>query len=238
MNQEEFYRMVNAAEGSRSIAFPALMRKVYTWMALALAITGITSFGVANSPSLLYTIYSNSAIIWGLMIAELVAVVYLSARVNKMSLTTATLVFILYSILNGVTLSCIFLIYAMSTIATTFFICAGTFAAMSLIGYTTKKDLTGMGQILFMALIGIIIATVVNIFVHSSGLQLIISYIGVIVFVGLTAYDTQKIKHMSMMVNTMDESAQKLAVMGALTLYLDFINLFLYLLRIFGGNRD
>ena len=149
------------------------------------------------------------------------------------------MLFVLYSVLNGATLSVIFLAYTMSSIASVFFITAGTFAVMAFIGYVTKTDLTSLGKILFMALIGIIIATVVNVFFVKSGtLNLIISYIGVLVFVGLTAYDSQKIKRMLIMADDMDEGAQKLALLGSLTLYLDFINLFLYLLRIFGSSKD
>jgi FtsH-binding integral membrane protein len=154
-----------------------------------------------------------------------------------MSMTTATLLFILYSAMMGVTMSTIFMVYTMSSIAMVFFITAGMFLAMSLIGYFTRMDLTRLGSILFMALIGIVIATVVNIFLGSETLYWIVSYVAVVVFVGLTAYDTQKIKHMLMEYGTPDEMGQKLALFGALTLYLDFINLFLYLLRIFGDRK-
>ncbi len=160
-----------------------------------------------------------------------------SAAINRLSAVTATLLFILYSIINGATLSVIFLIYELSSIATVFFITAGTFGTMALIGYTTKVDLSSMGKILMMALIGLIIATFVNIFVKSDGLTMILSYVGVVIFVGLTAWDSQKIKHMLMMAPDAGEAAQKLALLGALTLYLDFVNLFLYLLRIFGKRR-
>lgn len=219
-------------------AFPSLMRKVYLWMTLALAITGITAFGVATSPGIMMTLYSNSVLLWGLIIAELVIVVAISAAINKLSLTAATLLFVLYSVINGATLSSIFLLYTMTSITNVFFITAGTFAVMAFIGYSTKTDLTSMGKILLMALIGIIIATVVNMFVGSTMLQTIVSYVGVLVFVGLTAYDSQKIKQMLMQAPDGGETAQKLALLGALSLYLDFINLFLYLLRIFGSRRD
>lgn len=146
--------------------------------------------------------------------------------------------FVGYSVLNGVTLSVVFLAYTLSSIASVFFITAGTFAVMAFIGYTTKTDLTSLGKILFMALIGLIIATVVNLFVGNSVFNLIVSYIGVAIFVGLTAYDSQKIKRMLYDADEMDERSQKIALLGALTLYLDFINLFLYLLRILGNNRD
>ena len=223
---------------SPSLTFPALMRKVYVWMTLAMAITGITAYGVATSPAILAMILGNKLVFWGLVIAELALVFGISGMLNRISLTTATLMFVAYSVINGAVLSSIFLIYTMESIGQVFFITAGTFGAMALVGYTTKKDLTSMGRILFMALIGLIIATLVNMFVGSTGMQTIISYIGVLIFVGLTAYDSQKIKMMLMDMDAYDEGAQKIALVGALTLYLDFINLFLYLLRIFGGKRD
>ena len=165
---------------------------------------------------------------FGLIIGELALVLSLSAAINRLSLTTATLLFVLYSVLNGVTMSMIFLAFTMESIASVFFITAGTFAVMAFIGYVTKTDLMSLGKILFMALIGIIIATLVNVFFVKSGtMNLIISYIGVLVFVGLTAYDSQKIKNMLIMADSMDEGAQKMALLGSLTLYLDFINLFL-----------
>ena len=221
-----------------SLAFPALMRKVYVWMTLALVLTGITAYGVASSPSLMMTIYQTPAIMWGLIIAELAIVIAISAAINRLSLTTATLLFVLYSVLNGATLSLIFAVYTMSSIANVFFITAGTFGVMAAYGYFTKRDLSSWGKLLLMALIGLIIATLVNIFlVKSSGFDLILSYAGVLIFVGLTAYDTQKIKQMLAMQTDMDEGAQKVALLGALSLYLDFINLFLYLLRIFGRRE-
>lgn len=220
-----------------SAAFPALMRKVYLWMTMALVITGFTAYGVATSPAILSAILMNKMLFFGLIIGEFALVIGLSAAINRLSLSTATLMFVLYSVINGATLSVIFLAYTLSSIANVFFITAGTFAVMAFIGYTTKKDLSGMGKMLMMALIGLIIATVVNLFLRSTGLQLIVSYIGVLVFVGLTAYDTQKIKQMLMMAEDTGETAQKIALLGALSLYLDFVNLFLYLLRIF-GKRD
>lgn len=237
MNQEDFFRMVDQAEDHRTLAFPALMRKVYIWMAMALAITGVTAFGVASSPNLLALIFSSKLLFFGLIIAELALVILLTARLQKLSLTTATLFFVLFAVINGVTLSSIFVIYTMASIAQTFFICSATFGVMAVYGYTTKRDLSSMGKLLFMALIGLIIATVVNIFMRSSGLDMAISYIGVLVFVGLTAWDTQKIKLMLANAEDMGEGAQKIALIGALSLYLDFINLFIYLLRIF-GRRD
>ena len=168
----------------------------------------------------------------------LLALVFgVSAAINRISLTMATLMFILYSVINGALMSYIFLAYTASSVATVFFITAGTFGAMALLGYTTKTDLSSMGKILFMALIGLIIATIVNLFVKSSGFTLILSYVGVLIFVGLTAWDSQKIKQMLLQAPDAGEGAQKLALLGALTLYLDFINLFIYLLRIFGKRN-
>lgn len=221
-----------------SRAFPVLMQKVYLWMSLALVITGFTAYFVATSQTLLTMIFGNSLVMWGLIIAEFALVFTISGAINKLSLTTATLLFTLYSVLNGATLSVIFLAYTLSSIASVFFITSATFGAMALYGYFTKKDLSSWGRILFMALIGIIIATVVNIFLKSGALNLIVSYVGVLVFVGLTAYDSQKIKEMLLQAPDAGEGMQKIALLGALSLYLDFINLFIYLLRIFGSSRD
>ena len=230
---------INSKERGLSGAFPALMRKVYTWMALALLITGITAFGVASSPTLLMTIMTSKGLMWGLIIAELALVFAISGAINRLSLGTATLLFIVYSVLNGTMLSSIFVIYQPMVIAKVFFITAGTFGAMAFYGYSTKRDLSSIGKIMFMALIGLVIATVVNMFLKSPGFDYILSYIGVAIFTGLTAWDTQKIKQMLQTQYDISEGAQKIALLGALTLYLDFINLFLYLLRIFGGsNKD
>lgn len=220
------------------VAQNALMRSVYTWMTLALAITGLTAMYMAKSLTVINMMMQNSMLFWGVLIAEVVLVMYMSARINKISFTTATLLFIAYSILNGVTLSILFLIYTASSIATTFFVTAGTFGAMALFGYVTKKDLTRIGSLCIMGVIGLIIASVVNMFLHNTMMDMIISYVGVLLFVGLTAYDAQKIKHLlsgdDIEVN---ESTQKIALLGALTLYLDFINLFIYLLRILGDRK-
>lgn len=240
MKQENWYDVdsLRNKDFAMSTAFPALMRKVFVWMTLALAITGLTAYGVATSPALLSLIFSSKVTFFGLIIAEFALVFAISGAINRLSLSTATLLFILYSVINGATLSSIFFVFSVATISKVFFITAGTFGAMALVGYTTKTDLTSMGKLLFMALLGIIIASVVNMFVASSGLDLILSYVGVLVFVGLTAYDTQKIKQMCQAAPDAGESSQKLALIGALSLYLDFTNLFLYLLRIFGNNRD
>lgn len=215
------------------------IRSVYNWMAIGLGLTGFVAFYVSNSETLLKVIFGNQLIFFGLIIVELVLVFTISARVHKMQPTTATSLFVLYAALNGVTISAIFLIYTKSSITSTFFICAATFVASSIYGMVTKRDLTSMGQFMFMGLIGIIIASVVNLFVRSSGMSLIVSYIGVVVFVGLTAYDTQKLRTMALsQPDGLDAGTiRKGAILGALALYLDFINLFLMLLRIL-GNRD
>lgn len=238
METDKFFISGRDRELNLSQAFPALMRKVYTWMTLALAITGITAFGIANSPNLIMMMYSNPAIMWAIIITEFALVIGVTSAINRLSLTTATLLFILYSVLNGVMLSSIFLVYSTTVITKVFLITSCTFGCMAAFGYTTKSDLSSIGKIAFMALIGLIIASVVNIFMKSTGFDMIISYVGVLVFVGLTAYDSQKIKQMLLTRGDMDEGTQKLALLGSLSLYLDFINLFLYLLRIFGRNND
>lgn len=239
MDYEEFTNVASRErELEMSAAFPVLMRKAYLWMTLALVITGFTAYYVASSETLLTAIVTNQILFWGLLIAEIGLVIGLSAAINKLSLTTATLMFVLYSVINGATMSFIFLVYTASSITNVFFITAGTFAVMALFGYFTKTDLTSLGKILVMALIGIIIATIVNIFTKSAGFAMILNYLGVLVFVGLIAYDSQKIKHMLLAAPDAGEGAQKVALLGALSLYLDFINLFIYLLRIFGSRRD
>ena len=225
---------INARERERYMptAFSTLMRKVYVWMTLALVITGFTAYYVAHS-NFIFTLVSNSALMWGLIIAELALVIGLSAAIRKLSLTAATLMFVVYSIINGLTLASIFLIYTQESITQVFFITAGTFAVMALIGYTTKTDLTSLGKYLFMGLIGIIIATLVNLFFHNSMVTTVVSYLGVLIFVGLTAYDTQKIKQMCMSFDYADTNAQKLALLGSLTLYLP---IFFHLICIFTHN--
>jgi uncharacterized protein len=215
------------------------IRSVYNWMAIGLSLTGFVAFFVSNNETMMRFIFGNQIIFFGLIIGELALVFTISARVHKMQASTATSLFVLYAALNGATLSAIFLIYTRSSITSTFFICAATFVASSIYGMATKRDLTAMGQFMFMGLIGIIIASVVNLFMRSSGVSLIVSYIGVIVFVGLTAYDTQKLRTMALsQPDGLDAGTiRKGAILGALTLYLDFINLFLMLLRIL-GNRD
>ena len=211
--------------------------KVFGWMSVALAITGAMAMYTVTSETLLSFVFGSKITFFGLIILELVLVGFLSARIRRMNATTATAIFIGYSLLNGLTLSSIFLLYTSSSIASTFFITAGTFAVFALVGYTTKSDLTRLGSLLFMAVIGIIIASVVNMFLGSSQLDYIISFVGVLVFTGLVAYDTQKIKEMNIIGNEGTEEDRKEAIMGALTLYLDFINLFIFLLRLFGDRK-
>jgi len=215
------------------------IRSVYNWMAIGLGITGLVAFYVSNSEAMLQLIFGNQMVFFGLIIGELALVFTISARVQKMKASTATAMFVLYAALNGATLSSIFLIYTRSSITSVFFICAATFVACSIYGMVTKRDLTSMGQFMFMGLIGIIIASVANFFFRSSGISMIISYIGVLVFVGLTAYDTQKLKTMALTQPAdLDAGvARKGAIIGALTLYLDFINMFIFMLHIF-GSRD
>jgi len=213
------------------------MVRVYNWMTSGLAVTGVMAYYVSHSDTLASLIFSSSLVPIILIIAQLGLVVYLSARVQHMSASQATGVFLLYAGLTGITFSSIFMMYTAASITSTFVVTAGTFGAMSLYGYTTKKDLTSMGGFMFMGLIGIILASVVNIFLQSSGLHWIITYAGILVFVGLTAYDTQKIKEMNVIGNEGTEEDTKEAVIGALTLYLDFINLFLMMLRLIGDRE-
>ncbi|OGR05682.1 MAG: hypothetical protein A2511_09110 [Deltaproteobacteria bacterium RIFOXYD12_FULL_50_9] len=220
-------------------AATTFLAKVFYWMAIGLGLTGVTAFVVANSATAQQIIFSNKLVYYGLIFGELGLVLYLSARVERMSALAATSLFVLYSMLNGATLSAILLIYTATSVASTFFIAAGMFGAMAVYGVVTKKDLTGFGSFLFMGLIGIVIASLVNIFLNSPMISWIVSAIGVLVFTGLTAYDVQKISQMgSGYLMGGDEGVmRKGAIMGALTLYLDFINLFLSLLRLMGDRR-
>lgn len=238
IEKERLYEMINEREQAASVVYPALMRKVYVWMTLALVITGFAAFVVADSPGWITAVLTNRLLFWGLIIGELGLVLWLTAAINRLSMPMATLMFTLYAVLNGVTMSTIFVAYTLTSIASVFFITAGTFAVMAVVGSVTKTDLTSLGKMLFMALIGLILATVVNIFLRSAMVSYIASYVGVAIFVGLTAYDAQRIKNMLLMADDMSEEAHKIALMGSLSLYLDFINLFLYLLRIFGTSRD
>jgi uncharacterized protein len=215
----------------------AFLRNVYGWMAAALAVTGFVALAVTRMPGLQRAILGNPVIFFGLIIGEVVLVMILAARVQRMSASTATAVFVGYSVLNGLTLSMVFLAYTSASVAQAFFVTAGVFGVMTIYGFVTKTDLSRLGNILGMALIGFIIASVVNIFLRSEGLYWIITYAGVLLFTGLVAYDTQKIKQMALSGAGDDESGQKLAIIGALKLYLDFVNLFLLLLRVLGRQR-
>lgn len=232
MNDQLYYRgeQVAATQGK-------FVRRVYNWMGLGLATTAVVSLYTASNSTLLTWIFGNPMIFFGLIIAELGLVIALSAGINRMQAATATFMFFLYSALNGVTLSAIFVAYTSASIANTFFVTAGTFGAMSLYGYTTQRDLTSWGSFLTMGLIGIILASLVNLFFRSEAIYWLVTYVGIIVFVGLAAYDAQKIKAMALQGFGDEESERKGAVIGALQLYLDFINLFLMLLRIFGRRR-
>ena len=209
---------------------------VYAWMAAGLALTAVVAWSVSTRPDLMMQIFRGPVLI-GLIIVELVLVFTVAAAVNKINAAVATGLFLLYSALNGLTLSAIFIVYAQATIASAFIITAGTFGAMSVWGFVTKRDLSGMGSILFMALIGLVLASIVNMFWANSMLTMLINYAGVLIFVGLTAYDTQKLKAIAVATAHDAAMSARLSVSGALTLYLDFVNLFLFLLRIL-GRRD
>ncbi|WP_260210063.1 Bax inhibitor-1/YccA family protein [Apibacter adventoris] len=217
------------------------MSKVYMWMSLALLVTGFTAYFTSASTGILKLMFTETGptfLFYALIIGELLLVISLSAAIQKMTAGLATAVFLFYSFINGMTLSMIFFAYTMSSIATTFFITAGTFAIMSAYGYFTRTDLTKLGKVLFMALIGIILSIVVNLFLKNAMLDLIVSIVGVLVFVGLIAYDTQKIKAIGTEVGNSDQdNFIKASILGALSLYLDFINLFLFLLRFLGNRR-
>ena len=213
----------------------AFLRKVYGWMFVGLGVTAAVALGVASSPTLMQAIFGSKILFFGLVIAELGLVFFLSARVNKLAPATASGLFLLYSALNGATLAAIFVMFTGTSIATTFFVTAGMFGALALYGSTTKRSLAGVGQFAFMGLIGLILASVVGMFLKSDGLQFVISIVGVIVFTGLTAWDAQKLKAMATALP--EGQTGSYAVVGALSLYLDFINLFLFMLRFF-GRRD
>jgi FtsH-binding integral membrane protein len=217
----------------------AFILNVYNWMSIGLALTGFVAYWVASSEAMLQIIFGNKIVFFGLIIAELGFVFYLSARIQKIQSTTATALFLIYAALNGATLASVFLLYTRTSIVSTFFICAATFGACSIYGMITKRDLTSVGNFMFMGLIGIIIASLVNVFVRSSGMTTIINYVGVLIFIGLTAYDTQKIKHMALSqpAGLDGGTFRKGAIMGALSLYLDFINMFLFFLRILGNKE-
>lgn len=213
------------------------MVKVYGWMGLGLLITGFVAMYTASNTALLNYIFGSRWMFLGLIVLELICVGILVGMINKMSATLATIVFIGYALLNGLTMACIFIVYTEASVATAFFVTAGTFTVMSIYGYTTKTDLTKWGNLLFMFLVGLVIASIVNYFLQSETVYWITTYAGVLIFVGLTAFDTQRIKNMNIIGNEGSDEDHKEAIMGALTLYLDFINLFLFLLRIFGRRK-
>jgi hypothetical protein len=232
---DNYKYILDSEQAERSQA--SFITKVYGWMTLALITTAVVSLFTVNTPALIELIFGNRLVFYGLIIGELLLVGSLSMAVNRMSASTATIVFIAYSCLNGLTFASIFMLFTAGSIVSTFAVTAGTFGAMSIYGYVTKRDLTSMGNLLFMALIGLVIASIVNIFWANSTLYWITTYAGVLIFTGLVAYDTQKIKNMNMEGMEGTEVEHKGAIMGALRLYLDFINLFLYLLRLLGNRR-
>ena len=221
-----------------STSLQTYMAQVYGWMTCGLLLTAFVSWFAARTPAVMELVFANRITFFGLIIAQLALVFVLSGMVQRMSGAVATALFMLYSALTGLTMASIFLVYTYSSIASTFFVTAGMFGAMSFYGYTTKRDLSRFGSLLFMALIGILLASLVNFWLKSPALMWAITYIGVVVFVGLTAYDTQRLKAIGENINVNDkENLRRTSIMGALTLYLDFINLFLMLLRIFGNRR-
>lgn len=222
-------------EATMSAYMTKVMSRVYLKMFVGLLITALAAVFLVRNQSLLFAIYSNQIIFWGLMIAELAVVFVISGMINRLSTTVATLLFYLYSALNGVVFASVLMVYTGSSIALTFGVTSAVFLAMSIYGYTTKADLTKFGTYMIMGLIGVIIASIANIFFKSSALEWIVSIIGIVIFVGLTAWDTQKIRRMAM--ETDEANVGKLATLGALSLYLDFINLFLYLLRFLGKQN-
>ncbi|ACQ67211.1 hypothetical protein BJP44_02125 [Candidatus Williamhamiltonella defendens] len=222
----------------RSTGIQVYMSQVYGWMTCGLLLTAFVAWYAANNPAILNLIFSSQIVFFGLIIVQLGLVFVISGMIHKLSGAMATSLFMLYSALTGLTISSIFVVYTQSSIASTFVITAGMFGAMSFYGYVTKRDLTGLGNMLFMGVIGILLASIVNIWLKSSALMWAVTYIGVVLFVGLTAYDTQKLKNMGEQLDSNDkEGFRKYSIVGALTLYIDFINLFLMLIRIVGNRR-
>jgi FtsH-binding integral membrane protein len=237
----ERYDMRSASTFRTAADVPAervtsFLQKVYGWMFVGLAITAFVAFAVASSPTLLRYVLSNPILFIGLIVAELGLVFYLSAKVETLAPSVAMTLFVIYSALNGVTLSFVLLVYTGESIATTFFVTAGMFGALAVYGSTTKRSLAGVGQFFFMGLIGLLLASIVGMFWHNDTLQFLIAAVGVIVFTGLTAWDAQRLKLMAATVP--EDRSGSYAVVGALSLYLNFINLFLMLLRLLGGRRD
>ncbi len=229
---------LNLGLSREAVSERSFLSQVYLWMSMALALTGIVAFGFAQNPAVVANLMRSGIAFFVIIIAQLGLVFWLSAGIMRMSLTAATVAFSVYSFLNGLIFSTLFLVYTGSSIASTFFVTAGTFAAVSLYGYTTKRDLTSIGSFLFMALIGMIIASIVNMFLKSPAMYWILTYAGVAIFVGLTAYDTQRLKRIHEQGFQSGEMLSKMALLGALALYLDFINLFLLLLRVMGRQRS
>src|SRR4051812_13054178 len=228
---------VIASAPSRSeVQLADFLRGVYGWMCGGLAITAFTSWVVANSPSIAQAIFTNRLIFWAIVIAQFGIVITLSARVQTLAASTASLLFIAYSALTGVTLSFVLLAYTGESVATTFLVTAGMFGALAAYGTFTRRSLAGLGQFLFMGLIGVVLASIVGMFWQSDALQFVLSFVGVIVFTGLAAYDAQRLKEMALVTPAGQTSSY--AIVGALALYLDFVNLFLFLLRFTGGRRD
>lgn len=222
---------------SASVAIPSFLARVYAWMTAGLLTTALAAFVTLSTPAILQFVFGTKFVFWGLMIAELGLVVWLSGMVGRLSATAAGVVFLLYSALNGLTLSAIFLAFTSASIVSTFVVTAGTFGAMSLYGLVTKRTLDGLGSFAFMGLIGVVLASIVNIFLRNDMLGFVVSCVGVIVFIALTAYDTRKLKMMAAAVDGASEEGRRASVSGALALYLDFINLFLMLLNLFGRRR-
>ena len=229
----------SVAQSAANSVVSIYMRQVYQWMTAGLAVTTVVAYAVASSPAVQAAIFGNTIVLILMLVAQFGLVIALSAAVHKMSGGTATGLFLLYSALTGATLSSIFVIYPIASITNAFLVTTGTFLAMTVYGTVTKRDLTAMGSFLFMGLIGIVIAMVVNIFLKSAMMDFVVSCLGVLIFTGLTAYDTQKLRRFGESAPLDDATAvRRGAILGALTLYLDFINLFLMLLRLFGGNRN
>lgn len=235
-NFVERYSNTTGQQGTEGAVSRTFLLNVYNWMAIGLAITGIVAYlvSVFVSP---YFFSQYIFVFYGLLIFEFVLVLALSWAINKIPAIVAILGFFFYSFVNGLTMSVVFMVYTSASIYMTFFVCAGMFAGMSIFGYITKIDLTGIGSFLYMGLIGVVLGSVVNLFWANSTLYWLVTYAGIIVFVGLTAYDTQKIKKAAMEVDAGSEDGKKVAIMGALNLYLDFINLFLLLLRLLGSRK-
>ncbi len=232
MQNRSYVDQVSKADTAQSF-----LMQVYAWMSFGLLVTGFLAYYTASTPAVLQAIFGNKIVFYGLLIIQIGLVLVISGAINSLSASMASFLFFIYSALNGFSLGSIFLLYTYESIALVFFITAGTFAIMSIYGYVTKTDLSKFGSILFMLLIGIVLASLVNIFMKSTALMWITTYIGIFVFVGLTAYDTQKLKNMSSSLEKDSDNASKLSVLGALILYLDFINMFLLLLRVFGRRR-